>query len=150
MFSFGHRDSPPLGLAARVLLVLIGALFVGGFTLACFLEPSARLLGTHEQLGLPPCTFRVVLGVPCPTCGMTTSFAYLVRGQLLSALRANFAGVCLAIVCVLLIPWCWWSAYRGRFWRVSEPVTAFAVLVVGLVLVSLVNWGWQLLPVLAV
>ena len=35
-------------------------------------------MGTHQQLGLPPCNFVTLTGYPCPACGMTTSFALLV------------------------------------------------------------------------
>src|SRR5438132_6029980 len=54
------------------------------FAVAGWLDPyengRARRLETHMQLGLPPCNFRILTGLPCPSCGMTTSFALLVRG----------------------------------------------------------------------
>jgi hypothetical protein len=53
------------------------------------LTPSSTGVGTHRQLGLPPCGFLTVTGHPCPSCGLTTSFAYLVRGQILNSLKAQ-------------------------------------------------------------
>ena len=47
---------------------------------------------THRQLGLPPCTFKEMTGLPCPSCGMTSSFALLVRGDVMNSLRANAVG----------------------------------------------------------
>ena len=49
-------------------------------------------MATHTQLGMPPCNFVVMTGKPCPACGMTTSFALLVRGDVGASLRANWAG----------------------------------------------------------
>ena len=31
---------------------------------------------------MPPCNFVLMTGKPCPSCGMTTSFALLVRGDI--------------------------------------------------------------------
>src|SRR5438046_1464548 len=34
-----------------------------------WLNPSAAGTGTHQQLGLPPCGWLQVMGIPCPMCG---------------------------------------------------------------------------------
>ncbi len=57
-------------------------------------QPLSR--GTHRQLGLPPCSMLLVTGIPCMTCGMTTSFSLLMHGDVTAALRANWAGVFIA------------------------------------------------------
>ncbi|NBO19844.1 MAG: DUF2752 domain-containing protein, partial [Proteobacteria bacterium] len=46
-----------------------------------WLTPDARGLGTHEQLGLPPCGFYLWYGLPCPSCGMTTSWPHFLTRQ---------------------------------------------------------------------
>ncbi len=53
------------------------------------LTPSSAGYGTHQQLGLPPCGFLMITGYPCPSCGLTTSWAYLVRGEILNSLKAQ-------------------------------------------------------------
>ena len=53
------------------------------------LTPNSKLVGTHTQLSLPPCFFHYITGIPCPFCGMTTSFALIVRGDLVHAWVAN-------------------------------------------------------------
>ena len=57
-----------------------------------YLKPDIRLYGTHEQLGLPACPSRVLFGVPCPSCGMTTCFALMSRGDILQSFKANYFG----------------------------------------------------------
>jgi len=81
--------------------------------LASALVPNSSGFGTHEQLGLPPCTFQSVFGVPCPSCGMTTSWAYLLRGSIDESLKANLAGFLLCLLAFVSIPWLVWIATRG-------------------------------------
>jgi hypothetical protein len=77
--------------AAGLLIAVIAV-----FAVAARLHPNGTYQGTHQQLGLPPCGFVVVTGLPCPSCGMTTAFAYTIRGQVLHALHAQIAGFLLA------------------------------------------------------
>lgn len=68
------------------------------FAVAALLNPytptgQPRILGTHEQLGLPSCGFKTITGHPCPGCGMTTCFSLLMHGDLQSAWTTNWAGV---------------------------------------------------------
>ena len=67
-------------------------------------EEAFRALGTHTQLGLPPCGFLSLTSLPCPACGLTTAFAHLARLELTSAVRAHPLGVPLFICTVLLLP----------------------------------------------
>ena len=85
-----------------------------GFGLARWLEPAAAGLGTHQQLGLPPCTVRVLAGVPCPSCGMTTSFAHFTRGNWRASAAANAGGFLLATLCAGQVVWLAASVARGR------------------------------------
>jgi hypothetical protein len=118
----------------------------GVFALAIHLNPyradgSARLMGTHTEMGLPPCTFYHLTGYPCPSCGMTTSFSLLVRGDVVNSLRANAVGTLLAVVCLALIPWGLASAWRGRLVyvrSVERAITWGVCLFLGLMLL---RWG---------
>ncbi len=77
------------------------------------LTPAAEGMGTHQQLGLPPCGFLVITGIPCPGCGLTTSFAHMVRGQFTGATYANPFGVMLFLVTFFTIPIAAVGLYRG-------------------------------------
>jgi len=76
---------------------------------------------------------------------MTTSFALLVRGDVVNSLRANWVGTGLAVFCALLIPWCLLSSVRGRYlWvrRIEGPMA----LAVGVFTVTMMaRWGIVLL-----
>jgi hypothetical protein len=37
----------------------------------------------------PPCTFKGITGIPCPTCGSTRSAVFLSQGDVASALSMN-------------------------------------------------------------
>jgi hypothetical protein len=117
----------------------------GVLGLAGWLEPDPRGFGTHEQLGLRPCAFAQLTGELCPTCGMTTAFAWSVRGRFLSAWRANPAGSLLAPTCAALIPWLLVSAVIGRPWGCRSLDQPLILLVVATVAFSLLAWTFRLL-----
>src|SRR3954467_9307382 len=99
-------DAPaPSRRGVRIALVGIGAAWLAVFTVAVCLNPyrdgQPLREETHRQLGLPECHFKRLTGLPCPSCGMTTSFALLVRGDFANSLRANFAGTLLAVIGML-------------------------------------------------
>jgi hypothetical protein len=71
-----------LGWPTRGLLLVAAAGLAGLLGLAKTLVPDPRGFGTHVQLGLRPCAFATMTGRPCPTCGMTTAFAWFVRGRM--------------------------------------------------------------------
>jgi hypothetical protein len=115
------------------------------FAVALWLDPyeggSPRRMETHRQLGLPPCTFYRMTGIPCPSCGMTTSFALLVRGDVGNSLRANAVGTLLAAFCLLLIPWCLAAVATGRTPFVRSLERALTVVVLTFLTLMLVRWA---------
>ena len=135
---------PPLSPSARRALAAWLAVLVLGFGLARWLEPSPAGFGTHRRLGLPPCTVRAVAGIPCPSCGMTTSFANVTRGRFAAAARANSGGLLLAVFCAAQIPWLAASLWTGRPWRLRRPEW-WAVFACGVIAaVTLADWAVRL------
>jgi len=132
----------------RVIAVAAGSVLVALLVTAAWLRPSSAGLGTHQQLGLPPCTVLDWFGIRCPSCGMTTSWAHMVRGHLLAALRANAGGALLAVAAAGVGPWLVGSGVCGR-WLIGRPAEGI-VLTVGLtiIVVTLIQWtmrvslGW--------
>ncbi|MGD0156048.1 MAG: DUF2752 domain-containing protein [Terracidiphilus sp.] len=84
----------------------IGLLATAGAVLgvARWLTPATRGYGTHTELGLPPCNFLRLTHLPCPSCGLTTSFAWAIRMDFWQAFLANPFGLLLFFGTVALIP----------------------------------------------
>lgn len=83
----GQRSGRSARRALATLALALPAMAVG-------LRPDPGGFGTHGQLGLPAWAVQAVTGVPCPSCGTTTAFAWSVRGRPDLAWRANPVGSC--------------------------------------------------------
>lgn len=61
---------------------------------------------------------RVVFGIRCPACGMTTSWAHFTRGNFGASVSSNFGGFLLAILTLAVSPmavrYAWRSEFPGR------------------------------------
>jgi hypothetical protein len=130
----------------RGALLVMAAAFAGVLVVATTLRPyrddgTPRTMATHTQLGLPECEFVRWTGKPCPSCGMTTSFAHLVRGNVWSSLRANWVGTLLATYWALLIPWGVYGAIRGRLWRVRNGEAMITASIGIFTVLMLVRWA---------
>jgi hypothetical protein len=99
--------------------------------------------GTHQgpPLNLPQCTFKEFTGLPCPSCGMTTSFSLLVHGDIWNSMRANFAGTALALLGMFYIPWSIASAWRGRFLFIQSLEMTLFRLSIGFIILLFGRWG---------
>jgi hypothetical protein len=89
-----------------VILVLSGAIYIATH------HPSHG--GFYQGMG---CTFRQVTGWLCPGCGGTRGVHYLLRGEILLALRHNLLLLLLtpcALICgFFLLRWLW----TGKTWN---------------------------------
>jgi len=137
------HEQPALSTFQRVSLSVLGLLMLAGFGLALSLTPSRTGRGTHQQLGLPPCTILSLTNTPCPACGMTTSFSHFVRGQWASAIRVNTSGFLLACGCVLFLPWSAVTAIRGRVWLLRRVDLWILWLLTGWMILVFLEWGWR-------
>ena len=139
-----------LAWVVRILLVAMALAFTVVLTLAFTLNPydadgQPRTMATHTQLGLPPCNFVTLTGKPCPACGMTTSFALLMKGDVLNSAKANWVGTGLAATCLLCVPWAVGSAARGRYFVIGSFEKASTVGVIVLLVAMFSRWGAVLL-----
>lgn len=137
--------SPTLAAAAkanwplRTMWVLIAGMLFGLLATAFALTPEAGGLGTHQQLGLPPCTVRVVWDMRCPACGMTTSWAHLTRGQLWESVAANAGGFVLGWIAAATGCGFSFLALTGR----RPPrwaLPTLATVLIAAIAISLVDW----------
>ncbi len=129
---------------ARILAALAALLLLAWLIVGASLTPDASGMGTHRQLGLPPCGWVLAFGKPCPTCGMTTSFANASHGWLWASLKAQPFATFLAIGAGIGFWACLYSALTG-----SGVVRVYAFLLrprwVWAMLGFLVlSWGYKL------
>src|SRR5450432_3468050 len=92
----------------RGLAFLTGLVCLAILTTAARVTPSPTGMGTHLQLGLQKCGWYNTFGLPCPSCGMTTSFAWFARGNLLASFYIQPMGALLALLAVITF---WTGAY---------------------------------------
>jgi hypothetical protein len=142
------RRRPNRWVRGTLLLIAAGLILV--FFIATQVRPyksdgTPMRMASHQTLGMPPCRFQQMADMPCPSCGMTTSFALLVRGDVINSLRANWVGTGLAVFCALLIPWCLASSLRGRYLWVRRIESAMAFFVGVFTILMLGRWGVLLL-----
>ena len=104
-----------LAVKIHVAMLLLAAVVIGASVLM-------RVEG-QQQVTLPGlagplpglCTFRRVLGIDCPGCGLTRCFISLGHGELLRAWRFNPAGILFFAVVVFQVP------YRViQLWRIRR------------------------------
>lgn len=145
---YDFAEHPPRGRLRhwmRACLVLVVVALAGVFAVAITLDPyqdgKVWLMETHRQLGLPECTFKRVTGYPCPSCGMTSSFALAIRGDLWHAVQANCAGAVLALACLACIPWAALCAIRGRLVGIRNFETVLVRGVVGFFILMFGRWA---------
>lgn len=126
------------------MLVVGGMVPIALLAIAAMLSPSPRGLGTHQQLGLPPCSLRVLAGLRCPSCGMTTSWSHMMHGQVIESFRANSGGALLALVAAVAGPWAVASGVRGKLIGPMPNEWLVAGLSLGIMAITLVDWGVRL------
>ncbi|MGB2988156.1 MAG: DUF2752 domain-containing protein [Phycisphaerae bacterium] len=130
--------------AARAIAIVVFAGCVALLSVAAWLTPDTRGLGTHEQFGHPPCTVVLLTGYPCPTCGMTTAFAHAVRGELLSAFHAQPAGFAMALATILAACVSLSVVFTGKVWAVNWYRVSPARVTLAFLLLILGGWFYKL------
>jgi hypothetical protein len=61
------------------------------------LQPSPSGVGSHQGLGMQRCQLLDRSGVPCPSCGMTTSFSWFARGNVAASFYVQPMGMLMAL-----------------------------------------------------
>jgi len=133
-----------LGFGARALAMSISLTCLAVLMTAVAVVPSADGIGTHAALGLARCGFEQKHGLPCGTCGMTTSFAWFVRGRFFHSAYVQPFGFLLAGLSGLTF---WASLYVALSGRPAHrllgrlPVWPIAYVTIVLFFAA---WGWKI------
>ncbi len=129
--------------STRIGWATISGVSLSVLIVACYLKPDPTGMGTHQGLGMPPCSFVLTSGLPCPTCGMTTAFSCVVRGRLWDAFLAQPAGMAFCIATIGLLIYGVHVAIVGKTRTVLWDRFATR-LMLGLGLLILGGWGFKM------
>ncbi len=112
--------------------------------LSVWLNPDSRGIGTHEQLGLPPCGFVEIFdGVPCPSCGFTTSFALAAHLRPIDSFRNQPFGFALFLLTLAGAPMTLWAAARGVSLFEATERWPWGRIFCGFLALWLLAWGYK-------
>lgn len=92
-----HRTGPLGRLSAVTSTEVVAAIGLGGVAIAALLPAG----GIED--GPVLCPFRALTGLPCPGCGLTRSWVYLMHGDIGSSLASNWFGPLLIIAVIALV-----------------------------------------------
>jgi hypothetical protein len=126
-------ESPAGAFWDRAIAALVVALALASVLTLSAASPDARGHGTHEQLGMVPCSWPILFDRPCPTCGVTTAAAHVVHLAPLTALHTQPFGALLALAGL------GFAAFALRTLLIGESLVA-----------RVSNWPWAKLLLLAV
>lgn len=141
------RTVAPQGLTLVHRGLLVGgalAIFVV-FAIAARLTPNPSGMGTHQQLGLPPCSFQFFLSLPCPTCGFTTTWTLIMHGRWWEAVQTNLGGVMLWLLAAFCGVWMFVSGLRGAWFICRLTSTFFALTLATIALTTFLIWLGRLI-----
>ena len=134
--AFGRNDQWQYGALLVLSTVTLG--------IARYLRPTERGFGTHEQLGLPPCTFLQLTGIPCPSCGLTTSFAHAAHGHWWQAFLTQPFGLLAFSLTVVSLPLTVYLLYRRITWERLFYTRAANRMLFALLVLYLLSWCYKI------
>lgn len=122
-----------------------GALPLGAIFLAILALGAAAIGLLHlDRLPFAVCTFKVVTGWPCLTCGGTRAVGRLASGDLAGAMAMNPLA---ALGALAVLPWGIADLAllaRGRALAIELAPAAWRALRVAIPAALLANWAWLL------
>jgi hypothetical protein len=143
-----EREAARTRRLVRATLIAVAVALTGVFVAAFRIHPydedgNPRKMSTHTQLGMPPCNFVTLTGKPCPSCGMTTSFALLVRGDVVASARANWVGSVICTLWAVTLVWATASGAWGKplFVPSGRGELVFTVIVGVVLTLMLARWA---------
>src|SRR5204863_6027891 len=106
--------------------------------------PNHSGIGTHEHLGLAPCQFLERTGLPCPSCGMTTSFCWFVRGNIAASLYVQPMGTMLAVLAAAGVWAGFYVAITAKSVHRMARQVQWMPLIMALMFLWVAAWGWKI------
>ncbi len=139
------KDLPfPMPFWERLVLLLLVTVLVYVLSLLASLEPDPRGMGTHEQLGMAPCSWPIQYDMPCPTCGVTTSAVALLHLDPLTAFRIQPFGALFTLAGIWFGLLALRHVVRGRSLFARMAFWPWSWILVTATVVLLGSWSWKI------
>jgi|WetSurMetagenome_2_1015567.scaffolds.fasta_scaffold71130_4 hypothetical protein len=130
-------------LGERIVEACLAAGCAAVLLLGMILVPSPDGLGTHTELGLPPCGMWLYYHKPCPTCGVTTSFTLAAHGQFVQSAVTQPFGLVFFLATVAGLALNAWTAVAGRTWFGLVTVRRATIVIIAGVIILLASWAYK-------
>jgi hypothetical protein len=141
------RDTlpPAMPLWTRLLAGGVGMGCLVLLLIGIWLVPNgSQGISTHTQLGFPRCQFEARTGVPCPSCGFTTSVTYFAHGNVLASIYVQPMGFVIAVFFAASVWIGFYIAVTGRpVHRLLSQVRG-RVWLIGLLSIAIGAWAWKI------
>jgi hypothetical protein len=140
------RVGPPdrLTMRGRIVAAMIGVMCLAVLVTAVRLQPSPTGMATHTAMGFDECQFYKRTGLPCPSCGMTPSFAWFVRGNALASFYIQPMGFLLALAAAATV---WATAYIAITGKPAHRLIRLIpsrYYLLPLLTFAALAWGWKM------
>jgi hypothetical protein len=136
---------PPMTAWGRLVAAGVAVGCLAMLVTGVWLQPNGQQgISTHTQLGFPPCQFEYRTGVPCPSCGYTTSVSFFAHGNILASLYLQPMGFAIAVMASMAF---WAGAYIAATGRPVHRLIAqmpLRPLLLGLTALAIGGWGWKI------
>ncbi|HVT89981.1 MAG TPA: DUF2752 domain-containing protein [Tepidisphaeraceae bacterium] len=140
-----RADAERLSLPYRLLSAGVAAGCAAVLIIAAGLKPDPSGVATHTRLGLQKCWMLDHIGIPCATCGMTTSFSHFAHGNLLASFYVQPMGAVLATLASIAFWIALYLALTGRPALRLMHLFPMRHLTVGMLFFALLAWGWKIM-----
>jgi Protein of unknown function (DUF2752) len=126
-------------LAGAISLGSLAALIIGAR-----LTPDPKGISTHTEIGFLPCQFERRTGIPCPSCGFTTSVSHFARGSPIASFYVQPMGFIIAIAFAAAV---WVGAYIAISGRPVHRLITFIpgrAWLIFLLAFAIGGWAWKI------
>ena len=146
IYTTRRTTAAQLPIAGRLVALAAALASLTVLLVAAYVKPNPAGVGTHaSSLHMQPCQFLQTTHLPCPGCGMTTSFAWFARGNVVASLYVQPMGTALATISAATVWAGLYVAITGR------PVYRLFRLLPGryyllpLLALGVLAWGWKIM-----
>ncbi len=142
------RKYRPHPLAASGAEMLLYCFLIAGcgavLLIATSLTPDPAGLGTHRELGFPPCSMIQWFNTPCAFCGMTTCFTFCAGGHWIDAFLTQPFGVVLYLLTVSAFVGSTYGLLRRFSWLEYFSEKAVIWTTSSMLVMMLVAWVYKI------